>query len=52
MKLLTSKIADAVIEGRQGADTSVMADEDEAEAADDVEAAEDVEADAAEDEVE
>ncbi len=53
VKLLTSKIADAVIEGRQGADASVMADEDEAEAADDVEAAEDVEADAdAEDEVE
>lgn len=55
VKLLTSKIADAVIEGRQGVDTSATVDEEEAEVAEEtesMESAEDLDADLIEEEAE
>lgn len=52
VKLLTSKIADAVIEGRQGVDTSATVEEEEEVAAEETEAVEDLETDMMEEEAE
>ncbi|MFO7273809.1 MAG: 30S ribosomal protein S2 [Bacillota bacterium] len=56
VKLLTSKIADAVIEGRQGVDTSAVVEEEDEEAVEEVveaaDSAEDYEADLIEEEAE